>query len=236
MCKHPSLQCRETKSRHRFPPPKIFSNAILQPHDITSLIRDTEAHERALYTLAPPGQLAGVPDANVPRRSTVHNVNGSTLNRSQRQGSTAATLLGGELGDQIRKETSREGKERGEVDVNLLMKGAEKLCSAYPVAGAPERIASLLSRYEQVNASISRYETRVSKHNAQLAKLKMKDDVGDEEEDVDDEDTQHPPPESHVTKEDLQSELEESEELEKKKQMLEERVSGMERDLGGLLR
>ena len=32
-----------------FAPPKIFTNALLQNHDITSLIRDTELHERALF-------------------------------------------------------------------------------------------------------------------------------------------------------------------------------------------
>ena len=232
----PALR-RISQIDHRFPQPKIFSNAILQPHDITSLIRDTEPHERALYTLAPPDQLAGVPDANVPRRSTFHNTNGSSLNRSQRPGSTAATLLGGELGDQIRKETSREGKDRSEVDVNLLLKGAEKLCSAYPIVGAPERIASLRSRYELVNASINRYEARVSKQNVQLARLKKNDDDdNDEPEDTDEGPAEQAPLESHVTQEDIQHELDEIEELEKKKRMLEERVSGMERDLGGLLR
>ena len=49
--------------------------------------------------------------------------------RSQRPRSAVATLLGGELGEQIRKEGAKEGKERGEVDVNLLLQGAEKLCS-----------------------------------------------------------------------------------------------------------
>ena len=40
-----------------------------------------------------------------------------------------ATLLGGKLGEQIRKEGAKEGKERGDVDVNVLLKGADKLCS-----------------------------------------------------------------------------------------------------------
>ena len=43
--------------------------------------------------------------------------------------SAVATLLGGELGEQMRNEGAKEGKERGEVDVNILLKGAEKLCS-----------------------------------------------------------------------------------------------------------
>lgn len=49
--------------------------------------------------------------------------------RSQKPTSAVAALLGGELGEQIRKEGAKEGKERGELDVNLLLKGADKLCS-----------------------------------------------------------------------------------------------------------
>lgn len=120
----------------RFPPPKIFTNALLHFHDITALIRDTEAHERALFTLAAPEHESRLSTANAARRSTVHGLNGAAqayrngtaLPRGQRQGSAVARLLGGELGEQIRKEGSKEGKDRGEVDVNLLLKGAEKLC------------------------------------------------------------------------------------------------------------
>lgn len=105
---------------------------MLRSHDITALIRDTEAHERALFTFTPPDpQTVGFP-----HRSTVHGLNataepyanGTGLMRSQKQGSAVATLLGGELGEQIRKEGAKESKERGEVDVNLLLNGAEKLC------------------------------------------------------------------------------------------------------------
>lgn len=105
---------------------------MLRSHDITSLIRDTEAHERALFTYTPPDP----PTAGAPRRSTVHGLNTTTesylngggLMRSHKQGSAVATLLGGELGEQIRKEGVREDNERGEIDVQLLLKGAEKLC------------------------------------------------------------------------------------------------------------
>ena len=193
-----------------------------------------------MFTLAPPDQLPGVPDANLPRRSTLHNnTKGPTLGRTQRQGSAVATLLGGELGEQIRNEGSKEGKGRGEVDVNLLLKGAEKLCSVYPIAGAPERIAALRSRYEQLNASVMRFEARVAKQNAQLAKMNMhKDGDGEynEDEEAEDEDGDEPLPEPQITEEDLREEQEVIEELEKRKKVLEDRVSGMERDLGGLLR
>ena len=158
------------------------------------------------------------------------------LGRGQNAGSTAATILGGELGEQIRKETSREGKDRGEVDVNLLLRGAEKLCTIYPITGGHERITSLRSRFEQLNASISRYEDRVTQQSAQLTKLN-KQKVGDDEDLRDDAvEAVDAASETQVTAEDIKQETEEIEELEKKKRVLEERVKGMERDLGGLLR
>ena len=100
------------------------------------MIRDTEPHERALFTLAEPDRGSRPFDASVARRSTVHGLNGAGqsyehgtgLVRSQRPRSAVSTVLGGELGEQI-KETVKEGKDKGEVDVDLLLQGAEKLCS-----------------------------------------------------------------------------------------------------------
>ncbi|EAQ83217.1 hypothetical protein CHGG_09621 [Chaetomium globosum CBS 148.51] len=67
-----------------FPPPKIFTNALLSNPDITSLIRDTEAHERALFFRprpAPsPTRTNNPPEPDPPppkpssRRQTVFNV------------------------------------------------------------------------------------------------------------------------------------------------------------------
>lgn len=54
--------------------------------------------------------------------------NGVKFPRPSRQPSVAATLLGSELGEQLRHDGGQTGKERGEVDVNLLLKGAERLC------------------------------------------------------------------------------------------------------------
>ena len=119
-------------SESRFPAPRRFTNALLRSHDITTLIRDTESHERALFDLS-----SLISDGTVPRRSTIHPPRGPSerlfigidQNRQPRYGSAAAALLGGELGDQIRKEGERGARERGEVDVEVLLKGAEKLCA-----------------------------------------------------------------------------------------------------------
>ena len=113
-----------------------------------------------------------------------------------------------------------------------------------PIAGAPERIMSLRARYEQLNSSIARYESKVSRQMAQLAKMNKHKDgdesFGDDEDDEapDDEDVNamKGPGEMHVTEEDIRREDDEIRELEKKKRQLEDRVKGMERDLGGLMR
>jgi len=99
---------------------------------------------------------------------------------------------------------------------------------------------SLRSRYEQLNSSIARYESKVAKQMIQLEKINShKGGSGNSEHedsdlgvDTDSEGTQG----CSVTEEDLRREDDEIRELEKKKRGLEERVSGMERDLGGLLR
>ncbi|KAL8713975.1 MAG: hypothetical protein Q9220_002121 [cf. Caloplaca sp. 1 TL-2023] len=199
-----------------FPPPKKFTNAILRSHDITALIRDTELHERSLFKFAPPEPNAIPNHEGLPRRSTAYgpegggqqSMNGYKHSRPPPQRSAVATLLGKELGDQLRLESIQAGKERGEVDVDLLLRGAEKL-------------------------------TRVAKHTAQLAKMNRRgdseatEDLASPEEPADVDDGKVV---INVSAGDLEREEREIRELEKKKQALEDRVSGMERDLGGLLR
>jgi hypothetical protein len=121
-----------------FPQPKIFTNALLRQHDITTLIRDTEAHERALFTVPKPEQN---------RRSTVFPANntipgalgGPNAVRGPRRNTAVAAVLGGNLVEQIKRGGGggagsafgyREGggRDKGEIDVNVLLEGAEKLC------------------------------------------------------------------------------------------------------------
>ena len=118
----------------------------------------------------------------------------------------------------------------------------QRLSLLSPIDGAPEKIVSLRSRYEQLNSSIARYESKVSKQMAQLARMnRHKDgdvDDDDDTEALEDEDVNaiEGQGEIHVTEEDIRRENDEIRELEKKKQQLEERVKEMERDLGGLRR
>ncbi|KAK5115728.1 hypothetical protein LTR62_000817 [Meristemomyces frigidus] len=240
--------CAQSIADLPFPPPKIFTNALLSSHDITALIRDTEAHERALFHLAPPAiptkssdftsSIASVaPVSTAARRATTY---GTRQPRSR----AVAAVLGGDLYKQTRNATSigGVGRQKGDVDVEVLLEGAEKLAAVYPIPGAVDKIAELRQRHEQLIANISHYEDRVSR-NAQELQLMNRpgsrtgygrgsEGVADEAEVEDDEANAT----VLVTKEDLRKEEEEIRELERKKRGLEERVTGMERDLGGLTR
>ncbi|KAL8738218.1 MAG: hypothetical protein Q9181_000944 [Wetmoreana brouardii] len=241
--------CYSTPDKNTvFPPPKKFTNALLRSQDITALIRDTEAHERALFKYAPPDPTFAPAVSSISRRSTAFGSRseGEPFSKSTkyhkpyRQNSAVATLLGRELGAQLRSEGGQTVREPGEVDVDLLLNGAEKLCSIYPIPGAKERISALRSRFDQLTSSITRYEARTSNQTSQLARMNRR---GPPNEDdflssgrTGDEAGEDKSNETPITAEDLEREEQEIRELERKKGTLEDRVSGMERDLGGLLR
>jgi chromosome segregation ATPase len=133
-----------------------------------------------------------------------------------------AAVLGGDLHTAIRK---TEG--RSDVDVEVLLHGAEKLGEVYPIPGAQERIANLRKRYGKVRTNLDVLEAQVQRQTRELERMNgrgLEDDAAGEEEEIE------------ITDEDLAREEEEIRELERRKRQLEERVSGMERDLGGLLR
>jgi predicted nucleic acid-binding Zn-ribbon protein len=102
-----------------------------------------------------------------------------------------------------------------------------------------EKINSLRARHEQLTTSIDRYEARIAKQTTQLDRMNRRDTHEEEDEpydDPDDGEVQTLPEQVPITAEDIEREEEELRELEKKKRGLLDRVSSMERDLGGLLR
>jgi hypothetical protein len=114
----------------------MFANALLTPHDITTLIRDTEAHERALFSLDPSQQ-----QTRTSRRGTMHPIDTdresmasriySARNGSSRNQSAVARVLGGEIMQQIQRSTAASASKatRGDIDVQVLLRGAEMLCN-----------------------------------------------------------------------------------------------------------
>ncbi|KAJ9649020.1 hypothetical protein H2201_002103 [Coniosporium apollinis] len=249
--------CAASIAELPFPPPKIFANALLQPHDITALIRDTEAHERALFSVPAPPPLpkAQDPSSNASRRHTAFNASGnssvfggggSNTARAPRRNTAVAAVLGGELVERIRRGggggvgsglgyRSYDGRDKGEVDVDILLEGAEKL----PIPGAAEKIESLRSRHRRLAASLEHYEMRIAEQSAQLNRMN-RSHTFDAEDDMDDAEATHAqasaPAEIPLTREDLRKEEDEIRELERRKRELEDRVSSMGRDLSGVLR
>lgn len=154
--------------------------------------------------------------------------------RAPRRNTAVAAVLGPELHSEVRR---TEGK--GDIDIEVLLRGAEKLNEVYAMPGVPKRIEGLRLKYSQVASSVAHYEQKVAAQEKELERMSRGDGWGGDEE-LEDEGRRTPgtePEESlEITDEDLRKEEEEIRELEKTKKELEDRVSGMERDLGGLLR
>ncbi|TKX21745.1 putative DASH complex subunit Spc34 [Elsinoe australis] len=237
--------CAASISELEFPKPKQFENSLLSQHDITALIRDTEIHERALFSIAPPP---------FPAKQDQTNFSGSTISgrpsvapnasRAPKRNTAVAAVLGRDLFRKVREAdgssatTSYGSRNRakGEIDVEVLLQGASRLCDVYPVPGAGDEIARLRARFEQLSANIAHYEDRVARNSKQLDGMYARQGYGDddvEEETGLEEDEVKVPV---MTKEDLEMEEREIRELERKKRGLESRVSEMEKDLGGLMR
>ncbi|EME81095.1 uncharacterized protein MYCFIDRAFT_211749 [Pseudocercospora fijiensis CIRAD86] len=237
--------CATSISELPFPGPNIFTNALLSQHDITSLIRDTEAHERALFHLAPP-PLSGNPGATDFASGPTHDaIAASTKTPAKRRATVyasrqpkskaVAAVLGGDLYNRTRQE-STNARIKGEMDVEVLLEGAERLLAVYSIPGTADRIAQLRRRYGQLTANIRHYEAKVLQQAEELAKTSRsysQDADDDPMADIDEDAASNITP---VTKEELEAEEAEIRELERKKRALEERVTGMERDLGGLMR
>ena len=122
--------CANSISDLPFPKPKIFTNALLFTNDITSLIRDTQQHERALFHLAPPplpksgsSEFAGPAASSAPQTQSRRT---TTYGARQPKSKVVAAVLGGDMYSKTRS-TNATGRQKGDLDVELLLQGAEKL-------------------------------------------------------------------------------------------------------------
>lgn len=120
----------------RFPPPRIFTNALLGSHDITALIRDTEVHERALFQVDPAAKTRASQRRATRRGTTFSEPEHESMAgriysaRNNRNHSAVARVLGSDMMEEIKRSagTSNRGP-RGEVNIDVLLRGAEILCN-----------------------------------------------------------------------------------------------------------
>ena len=207
------------------------------------MIRDTEPYERALFSQQ---QSTNSKEQTAQQRRQTTLANGSSdfgwqrkyTKVQPRKQSAVAMALGPEMLREIQESTGPASKlqtKRG-VDVEVLLKGVEKLCSIYPMPGAAEKVASLRSRHHQISSSIAQYQDTVNKQQSRLNRMNRSSDF-DRLDNADfDEGLLAEAKTAVFTEADLRLETSDIQELEQRKKDLEERVAGMEKDLGGLLR
>jgi hypothetical protein len=141
-----------------------------------------------------------------------------------------AAVLGGDLHAQI---VRRGGQGAGDVDIEVLLQGAEKLCNVYPLPGALERIPAQRQKYAHQSNTLAYYEAKVAEQQEALERMnadRWADDEGEEENEAIEEEA------VSLTDDDLRREEEEVRELDRKKRELQARLRAIESDLGGLLR
>jgi hypothetical protein len=147
-----------------------------------------------------------------------------------------AAVLGGDLHAQIVRRSGSDGRGggAGDVDIEVLLHGAEKLCAVYPLPGALERIPAQRQKYAQQSNTLAYYEGKVAEQQGALERMNL-ERVRDEEEEEEEESRHGAEEIVGMTEEDLRREEAEVRELDKKKRELQARLRAIERDLGGLL-
>jgi hypothetical protein len=133
---------------------------------------------------------------------------------------------------------SKVGGTAGDVDVEILLKGAEKLCGVYELPGALSRIQELRSKWTALGATLVYYEGKVAEQAQALEAMNREwRDNGDFDGDFDGEETEAEGDGGGdiLTLEELRAEEEDVRELEGRKRELQERLRAMEKDIGGLM-
>ncbi len=149
--------------------------------------------------------------------------------------SAVSMVLGNDMLREIRQ--SSNARAHGGVNVEVLLRGAEKLCDVYSVAGTSDKIRALRNQHNEVAASLDVLEEKVLKQQSVLDRKNPGPNTEDASNEDDATQAAMTSKDQHtLTEEDFHREEDEIRELEARKKALEDRVSGMERDLGGLLK
>ncbi len=157
----------------------------------------------------------------------------SSSRSGPRRNTAVAAVLGGDLHAQIVRREG-DGSTKGDVDIEVLLGGAEKLCSVYPLPGALERIPEQRQKYAQQSNTIAYYEARVSEQQSALERMN-KDLWTNEDTELDEDGKAGDIVPESLTADDLRREEEELRDLERKRRELQQRLRSLEEDLGGLL-
>lgn len=153
----------------------------------------------------------------------------STRSGPTRRNTAVAAVLGGDLHAQI----VRPRGGTSDVDIEILLQGAEKLCTVYPLPGALERIPAQRQKHSQQSNTLAYYEAKVAEQQEALERMNAERWADDDEDEEAEENEEFG--NALFTEEDLRREEEEVRELDRRKKELQATLKALEKDLGGLL-
>ena len=110
---------------------------MLNSPDITALIRDTEAHERALFQIDPAAKPSNSSQRRATRRGTTFQPEPEKESmasqiyaaKNNRHQSAVARVLGSDMMEEIKRSAGTSSRGAREVNIEVLLRGAEILCN-----------------------------------------------------------------------------------------------------------
>ena len=87
------------------------------------------------------------------------------------QQSAVARVLGNELLHEVRQTSGSAAKGKAAVNIEVLLRGAERLCEVYAVAGAAEKITYIRRRHQQYEESVAEYQDKVLKQQKRMNRV-----------------------------------------------------------------
>lgn len=139
------------------------------------------------------------------------------------------SLLDGNLVHQVQS-TVRTAQLKGDIDVEMLLRGAEDLARIYPIPGLDDKIEQLRARYQDLLSSVTLHEELVAAQRTQLDLQRgtTKDDFIRK--------PKEPKPTRHtLTKADIQAEEIAIKQLEARKLEMESEIRELDCKLTGLI-
>lgn len=170
-----------------FRPPGIFTNALIGKPDITTLLRDADAFENALYQVDAQDR----PERKDGTRGVVDQLN-DDLDELQLQ-QLQEEADGGELVQRpsvvivprevvvsndenkgVKNLLSKFNEENEkDYDIDVLCETVSQLLDKYPIDGVREELERLRQRWQSVNLEIMENEETIEKQRRQLSLLRI---------------------------------------------------------------
>ncbi|EPS40323.1 hypothetical protein H072_5881 [Dactylellina haptotyla CBS 200.50] len=200
-------------SSMRFSEPGTFTNSQVNKPPITSLIRDTSPYERVLFS-----------SSNQPSFAS----RGPMLSAKS---TLLSTLLDGTVMHQVRSAVST-AHLKGDVDVELLLQGAENLARIYPTPGLDDKIEHLRAKYNDLQSSVLLHEELVT---AQRTQLDLQRGAADHHDEFEQHSKITQSLQSSITEAEIEAEELAIQQLDMRRVQVESDIRDLDRRLGGIM-